>query len=64
MGLNLTSLEKKAVSKVLLDIVNADGKVTFGEARYFDQLDIPVKLTPCSGDIDPLPGHNSKNTDE
>lgn len=38
MLLNLTSLEKKAVSKVLLDILNADGKVTVGEAAYFQQL--------------------------
>lgn len=38
MALNLTTLEKKAVSKVLLDIVNADGRVTTGEARYFQQL--------------------------
>lgn len=38
MTLDLTSLEKKAVSKVLLDIVNADARVTVGEARYFGQL--------------------------
>jgi len=38
MSLNLTSLEKKAVAKVLLDIVNADGRVTVGEGRYFQQL--------------------------
>lgn len=38
MSLNLTNLEKKAVSKVLLDIVNADGRVTVGEANYFKQL--------------------------
>lgn len=38
MSLNLTNLEKKAVTKVLLDIVNADGRVTIGESRYFQQL--------------------------
>ena len=38
MSLDLTTLEKKAVAKVLLDIVNADGKVTVGEAKYFEQL--------------------------
>ena len=32
--------------------------------NLYTQMDIPVKLTPCSGDIDPLPGHNSKNTDD
>lgn len=38
MTLNLTSLEKKAVAKVLLDIVNVDNRVTVGESRYFQQL--------------------------
>lgn len=38
MSLDLTQLEKKAVAKVLLDIVNADGRVTVGEGRYFQQL--------------------------
>jgi len=38
MSLDLTKLEKKAVAKVLLDIVNADGIVTVGESRYFQQL--------------------------
>ncbi len=38
MALDLTTLEKKAVSKVLLDIVNADGRVTVGEINYFQQL--------------------------
>lgn len=45
MSLDLTNLEKKAVSKVLLDIVNADGRVTVGEARYFDQLRNVLKIT-------------------
>lgn len=38
MSINLTSLEKKAVTKVLLDIVNADGRITVGEGKYFLQL--------------------------
>ncbi len=38
MSINLTSLEKKAVTKVLLDIVNADGRLTVGEGQYFMQL--------------------------
>jgi uncharacterized tellurite resistance protein B-like protein len=38
MALNLTSLEKKAVSKVLLDIIAADGRITVGEVSYFEQL--------------------------
>lgn len=38
MSLELTNLEKKAVAKVLLDIVNADGRVTTGESAYFQQL--------------------------
>jgi uncharacterized tellurite resistance protein B-like protein len=38
MSINLTTLEKKAVTKVLLDIVNADGRVTLGEGKYFSQL--------------------------
>ncbi|MBK7341702.1 MAG: hypothetical protein IPJ06_00515 [Saprospiraceae bacterium] len=38
MSLDLTKLEKKAVAKVLLDIVNADGRVTVGESSYFQQL--------------------------
>jgi len=38
MLLNLSSLEKKAISKVLLDIVNADGKISGGEVLYFQQL--------------------------
>jgi len=38
MSLNLTTLEKKAVAKVLLDIVNADGKIAVGEVAYFQQL--------------------------
>jgi len=38
MSLDLTTLEKKAVAKVLLDIVNADGNVAVGEAKYFEQL--------------------------
>lgn len=38
MSLNLTDLEKMAVAKVLLDIVNADGRVTVGEYAYFEQL--------------------------
>lgn len=33
-----TDEEKRAISKVLLDIVNADGRVDVGEARYFRQL--------------------------
>jgi len=38
--------------------------VHFGKLpELIDPVDIPVKLTPCSGDIDPLPGHKSKNTD-
>lgn len=36
--MDLTVLEKKATSKVLLDIVNADGRVTVGETAYFEQL--------------------------
>lgn len=38
MSLDLTQLEKKAVAKVLLDIVNADDRVTIGEGAYFQQL--------------------------
>ncbi len=38
MSLHLTSLEKKAVAKVLLDIVNADSRFTIGEGAYFAQL--------------------------
>ena len=38
MALDLTTLEKKAVSKFLLDIVNADDRFTVGESRYFQQL--------------------------
>ena len=38
MALDLTTLEKKAVAKVLLDIVNADDRVTVGEVNYFQQL--------------------------
>lgn len=38
MSLDLTKLEKKAVAKVLLDIVNADDRVTIGESAYFQQL--------------------------
>lgn len=33
-----TDQEKRAIAKVLLDIVNADGKVTIGEGLYFKQL--------------------------
>ena len=38
MSINLTSLGKKAVTKVLLDIVNADNRITVGEGKYFMQL--------------------------
>jgi len=38
MSINLTSLEKKAVTKVLFDIINADGRITVGEGQYFLQL--------------------------
>lgn len=33
-----TDQEKRAIAKVLLDIVNADGKVAIGEGLYFKQL--------------------------
>ncbi|NVN97165.1 hypothetical protein HXX01_02950 [Candidatus Nomurabacteria bacterium] len=46
MSLNLTTLEKKAVSKVLLDIVNADGRVTVGEVAYFEQLRKVFGISP------------------
>ena len=45
MALNLTNLEKKAVAKVLLDIVNADGRITVGETRYFQQLQNLLGIT-------------------
>lgn len=38
MSLDLSKLEKKAVAKVLIDMMNADGKVTVGEIEYFQQL--------------------------
>ena len=38
MSLQLTVLEKRAVAKVLLDIMNADGEVSVGEGLYFIQL--------------------------
>jgi len=38
MSLDLTKIEKKAVAKVLLDIVNADRRITVGESRYFQHL--------------------------
>jgi len=40
MPLGFLKLERKAVTKtkVLGDIVNADGKVTIGESLYFQQL--------------------------
>jgi uncharacterized tellurite resistance protein B-like protein len=38
MELQLTTLEKRAVSKVLLDLMNADGEVTIDEGLYFVQL--------------------------
>ncbi|MGL4955733.1 MAG: hypothetical protein ACRC9X_00970 [Bacteroidales bacterium] len=42
---NLSSLEKKAIAKVLLDIVNADNKITNGEVRYFEQLQRNFDIT-------------------
>ena len=38
MLLNLRPLEKKAIVKVLLDIIHADDKVTVGERDYFQKL--------------------------
>ena len=37
-GFYFTDQEKRAIAKVLLDIVNADGKVALGEGLYFKQL--------------------------
>ena len=38
MELEFTPLQKKAISKVLLDIVNADSRITVGEVKYFEKL--------------------------
>lgn len=40
-----TDLEKRAIAKVLLDIVNADGVVANGEVRYFRQLQNNLDIT-------------------
>lgn len=37
-GIKIYIITKKAVTKVLLDIVNADNRITVGEVKYFEQL--------------------------
>ena len=57
MSLNLTSLEKQAVAKVLLDIVHADGRVTVGEGLYFQQLQNVLGIS--DSDINKAKGMNA-----
>jgi uncharacterized tellurite resistance protein B-like protein len=45
MSLNLTSLEKMAVTRVLVDIANADGEVSKHEVAYMMQLQSVLGIT-------------------
>jgi len=45
MSLNLSQLAKKAIAKVLIDIICADGKLTVGEVAYLEQLQNVLEIS-------------------
>lgn len=45
MSLNFTSLQKKAIVRLLFEIVNADEKITVGENDYFMQLQKNLEIS-------------------
>jgi uncharacterized tellurite resistance protein B-like protein len=47
MEFSFTSLEKKAITKVMIDLAHADNTITVGENAYFEQI---VKILGITAD--------------
>ncbi len=45
MSIKWTSQEKLCITKVLLDIMNADGKIEDGEIQYMEQLRLLIGIS-------------------
>ena len=46
MEFTFTSLEKKAITKVMIDLAHADNTITVGENAYFEQIVQILGITP------------------